>query len=141
MKKIVLGLVLAMLLSSNAYALNFQPLHNLEKVSSNLLYIHQRCAGVLTFVASRLTNKNMINSHTKAASFFVNLAVKKHQKINNYSFSKSLNNVENKVMKLMSMYGEDSEKIYLQTGQYLGGVIKADLRVCTGIIKGLANRN
>ena len=141
MKKIVLGLGLALLLSSNTYAFNFQPLYNLNKDLSNLLYIYQRCSAVMGFVASRSTDKNIVNTQTKTATVFLNLAVEEHQKINRYSFSKSLNSNENKVKKLISMYKEDSEKIYLQTGEYFGGVIKSDLSVCTGIIKGLMNRN
>ena len=144
MKKIVLGLVLALLLSGNAYALNFSPLSKYTKEDwkdpSKLIYIYQRCGAVMAYAAQRVKASNnvanktdIVDVHTRISTFFVAQATTVHEMINNYNFAKSYNRVISIVEKLISSYAEDSEKIYLQTGNYLGESINKDLTFCTGV--------
>ena len=83
--------------------------------------------------SNNVANKtDIVDAHTRISTFFVAQATTVHEMINNYNFAKSYNRVISIVEKLISSYAEDSEKIYLQTGNYLGESINKDLNFCTG---------
>ena len=138
MKKVILILVSGLLLSGNAYSLNFTALKKFTEKDwsdpSKIMYIYQRCGAVMAYTAIRARDidKNITNTSVGVSSYFVDKATEMHQKINNYSFSESSNHIINKVEKLISLYKDDSNKIYLQTGDYLSGIISSDANFCVG---------
>ena len=141
MKKFLEILVLGLLLSGNAYSLNFnENLGDYEKNNTghtSTIYILNRCSGILSYVTSLMLKEN-----TEAAlklnlmgSKFIQLSSALTEKHNNTSPEDAKNISLNKMMQLEKLYRQDAKEMFLKNGRYLSGILEFDFKFCTGVAK------
>ena len=139
MKKFFGIVVLSLLLSGNAYSLNFnQNLGDYEKSNPGdtaTIYVLNRCSGILSYVTSLMLKEDTeaalkFNLMTSKFIKFSSLLIAKH---NNTSIEDAENISLNRMMKLEKFYRQDAKEMFLKNGRYLSGILKFDLQFCTGV--------
>jgi hypothetical protein len=145
MKKLLSILVLGLLLSGNAYALNFnQNLGDYEKNNPGntaTIYVLNRCSGILSYVSSLMFKENTDAALklNQMGAKFVNFSSLLYAKHNNTSTEDARNISLQRMMQLEKLYRQDAKEMFLKKGRHLSGVLKFDLEFCTGVAKKFFN--
>ena len=145
MKKTLGIIVLGLLLSGNAYALNFnQNLGDYEKNNPGntaTIYVLNRCSGILSYVSSLMFKENTDTALklNQMGAKFVNFSSLLYAKHNNTSTEDARNISLKRMMQLEKLYRQDAKEMFLKKGRYLSGVLKFDLEFCTGVAKKFFN--
>ena len=141
MKKTLGIIVLGLLLSGNAYALNFnQNLGDYEKNNPGntaTIYVLNRCSGILSYVSSLMFKENTDTALklNQMGAKFVNFSSLLYAKHNNTSTEDARNISLKRMMQLEKLYRQDAKEMFLKKGRYLSGVLKFDLEFCTGVAR------
>jgi len=145
MKKLLGIIVLGLLLSGNAYALNFnQNLGDYEKNNPGntaTIYVLNRCSGILNYASSQIFKKNTDTALklNLTGAKFVNFSSLLYAKHNNTSTEDARNISLKRMMQLEKLYRQDAKEMFLKKGRYLSGVLKFDLEFCTGVARKFFN--
>ena len=139
MKKLFGIIIFSIFLTSNSHSLNFN--ENLENYEKNnpghtaLIYILNRCSGVLSYVSSMLFKEDVETALVinKTGSQFVNIASLLYSKHNNTTLKIASDISLNRMMQLEKLYRQDAKEMFLKKGKYLTGIIKDDNIFCLRI--------
>ena len=146
MKKLLEIIVLGLLLSGNAYALNFN-----KKLSeymepnlgvTSLIYLLNRCTGILTYTSIMMFKENADVGlrYNLMSSEMMTLASKFYAKHHNVSFDEALEVNSKRMMQLDEYYRQDANEMFLKNGRYITGIVNADSIFCVALHDDLKNK-
>jgi len=142
MKKLLLIVVLGLLLSGNAYALNFkESIGEYEKKNAGVesqIYVMNRCSAVFLFASIKLFENNDLKkgkNFSDASGSMAKYATNILSKTRNIDFDSSFEEIFERTKILQRYYTEDSKELFLKNGKYFSGFILNDLGRCAQTLK------
>ena len=139
MKKLFFIFALLFFFINNSHAQT--PYFKSIKSDDDLIYVANRCSAVFNFVLSKIilepNMRNTSDTYLKLSSSFLKLSILVENKQNRTPLKQAQSNQEKQMMSLEKKYRADSKYYLKKNGEYLSGVIKEDLILCTNLAKTL----